>query len=327
MDLYNLINSPSVAQYLEKKKYQFTSQEAAYIIEHSEKLLLDEKHALFHELIETMPNCEVEVWYDGSYYDGSIEEPTNLHDALISKIQQEKECIKSMYENEGSFSVNVVDNSFYDNDGNAAIQAITEEERDYICALSDSSYSNIKQCFDALDKVPKDIINEIEIVLNPMSGMRGNQTITLNSQRKIKKFNTCRENLIIEYKASPNITFPFRKGDILRDIRKRAFEKIVYISTNGKNEDGAKNSELYYCYESYSYDVENVMELLNYDTYVLPKKADRYDRLQYQTLKTISMYYKKVIGLMEFMRLINYCHAAREVNCDEAILKKIGIKF
>ena len=60
MNLYSFINSKDIMKYLEKKKYSFSSLEAAWIIYQCRSATLKEKHTAWLELIKTMPDCAIE---------------------------------------------------------------------------------------------------------------------------------------------------------------------------------------------------------------------------------------------------------------------------
>lgn len=68
MDVYSLINSKDIAEYLREIHYEFNSLETAWLIWKNDYLTFDEKKEKWHEVIETMPDCEVserEGWHTG----------------------------------------------------------------------------------------------------------------------------------------------------------------------------------------------------------------------------------------------------------------------
>ena len=68
MDVYSLINSKDIAEYLREIHYEFNSLETAWLIWKNDYLTFDEKKEKWHEVIETMPDCEVserEGWHAG----------------------------------------------------------------------------------------------------------------------------------------------------------------------------------------------------------------------------------------------------------------------
>lgn len=60
MNIFKYINSKDIRKYLEKIDYKFTSLEAAWLIYQCKGMTLKEKQAAFNELIDTMPDCEIE---------------------------------------------------------------------------------------------------------------------------------------------------------------------------------------------------------------------------------------------------------------------------
>ena len=65
MDVYSLINSKDIAEYLREIHYEFNSLETAWLIWKNDYLTFDEKKEKWHEVIETMPDCEVSEREDG----------------------------------------------------------------------------------------------------------------------------------------------------------------------------------------------------------------------------------------------------------------------
>lgn len=60
MNIYKFINSSDIREHLEKIDYKFTSLEAVWLIYQCKEISLKEKQAAFNELIDTMPDCEIE---------------------------------------------------------------------------------------------------------------------------------------------------------------------------------------------------------------------------------------------------------------------------
>lgn len=60
MNIFKYINSKDIRKYLEKTDYKFTPLEAAWLIYQCKGITLKEKQAAFNELIDTMPDCEIE---------------------------------------------------------------------------------------------------------------------------------------------------------------------------------------------------------------------------------------------------------------------------
>lgn len=60
LNIYSFINSRDIREHLQNIDYRFSSLEAAWLIWQSRYATLREKHAAWEELIQTMPDCEIE---------------------------------------------------------------------------------------------------------------------------------------------------------------------------------------------------------------------------------------------------------------------------
>lgn len=60
MDLYRFIDSRAIREHLQSLSYPFTTQEAAFLVWYCKTATLEEKHAAWREIIDTMPNCSLE---------------------------------------------------------------------------------------------------------------------------------------------------------------------------------------------------------------------------------------------------------------------------
>ena len=56
MDIINFINSKDIAEHLQKISYQFSPEEAMFVIHEGRDIPLKEKHAAYEELIRLYPN-------------------------------------------------------------------------------------------------------------------------------------------------------------------------------------------------------------------------------------------------------------------------------
>lgn len=59
MKITSLIQSQSVAEFLEKQNYDFSVLQCSYIVAQSNKLSVREKHAEWKKLSEQMKDCEI----------------------------------------------------------------------------------------------------------------------------------------------------------------------------------------------------------------------------------------------------------------------------
>ena len=69
MDAFRFINSKDIRNYLEKINYEFTPIEIAWLVYQCFDATQKEKFATWNEIINTMPDCPVEV-YEGYDVDG-----------------------------------------------------------------------------------------------------------------------------------------------------------------------------------------------------------------------------------------------------------------
>jgi hypothetical protein len=65
MDILKYVNSKDVREYLRSVEYKFSAAEAAWIVNRSVGLSLNEKIAAWNEIMNTMPDCRLESPYNG----------------------------------------------------------------------------------------------------------------------------------------------------------------------------------------------------------------------------------------------------------------------
>lgn len=80
MNVLEFMNSKSVAKHLADKHYDFSSQEAAFIVWNSKNKSFGEKVSAWSEIISTMPDCAVRCCFDYPKY-------PSLHDFLCDYIE------------------------------------------------------------------------------------------------------------------------------------------------------------------------------------------------------------------------------------------------
>ena len=93
MDIYSFVNSKAVQEHLRKIKYQFNSQETAWLIGQCWKLSYNQKKKYWQELVDTMPDCEVK---ERGIFDGW----DSLHELINVYINVVDRNIKNFYQNE-----------------------------------------------------------------------------------------------------------------------------------------------------------------------------------------------------------------------------------
>lgn len=93
MDIYRFINSRDIREHLKNINYCFSSIESSWIIWKSKYATLNEKHRAWREIIETMPDCEIEKRPNTIYC-------PSLHRFLEKLMKIDNRCIEAMKESE-----------------------------------------------------------------------------------------------------------------------------------------------------------------------------------------------------------------------------------
>lgn len=88
MDIYQYINSKDIRTHLKSIGYRFNALEAAWLVYQSRVISMDERHAAWREIIDTMPDMRVE------FPDDSIEPFESLHQLLRDYIAMEQRWYK-----------------------------------------------------------------------------------------------------------------------------------------------------------------------------------------------------------------------------------------
>ena len=94
MNVCRFINSKDIREHLETIKYPFGSLEAAWIIYQCRFASLEEKHAAWRELIQTMPDCAIEERPNTEAHD-------SLHRFLAAYMERETKLLHTFFENDG----------------------------------------------------------------------------------------------------------------------------------------------------------------------------------------------------------------------------------
>lgn len=94
MDIYNLINSKDVRNYLQDIHYQFTTPEAAFIVYWCKHATLDKKMEAWQEIIKTMPDCSMEKRWNMMHID-------SFHAFLEVYITLQKQDIENFCSGDG----------------------------------------------------------------------------------------------------------------------------------------------------------------------------------------------------------------------------------
>lgn len=96
MNIYEFIPSGDIRSHCEKLGHSFTSLESAYLIYHSPNHTLAQKHEAWQELIETMPDMEIEERLNCRHYD-------SLHDFLRQYMALEDRLLQTFFQDDPAF--------------------------------------------------------------------------------------------------------------------------------------------------------------------------------------------------------------------------------
>lgn len=93
MNIFDFINSRDIRKHLEGIDYKFASLEAAWLVWQSKHHTVKEKHNAWQEIMDTMPDCEVDPR-------SKFKCKTNLHSFLKKLIEEENAIIDEFYKHE-----------------------------------------------------------------------------------------------------------------------------------------------------------------------------------------------------------------------------------
>lgn len=98
MDIYRFVDSRDIREHLEKINYDFSTQEAAYIVWHCRTASLTEKESAWNEIIKTMPNCSLEERLN-------MMEIPDFHEFLRTYMKLQKKMMKMFRETDQSIYI------------------------------------------------------------------------------------------------------------------------------------------------------------------------------------------------------------------------------
>ncbi|MGN0115821.1 MAG: hypothetical protein ACI396_10880 [Acutalibacteraceae bacterium] len=97
MDILRFIGSKDIREYLSSIGYVFSTPEAAYLVWLSRKATLYDKIATWEEIVDTMPDCEVD---ENRFYGTDFK---TFHEFLKYYIALQKSLPERFYQNNGEF--------------------------------------------------------------------------------------------------------------------------------------------------------------------------------------------------------------------------------
>ena len=106
MNFYRFIDSADVRGYLEEKQYAFLPLEAAFVVWQSRVATLEEKHAAWREIIETMPDTDIP-------YEKWKAPRESLHAFLRDYMALEDRLLREFYDPTGFFAYNYYEPEYY----------------------------------------------------------------------------------------------------------------------------------------------------------------------------------------------------------------------
>lgn len=220
MNVIKFINSKSIADYLEKIKYPFSTIEAAYLVWQSRFTTLSERIAGWNEIINTMPDTSVPErrWAKG---EASLHNFLRRYIALIDRVTQ------SFYREENAFytySVLYEGDSVWSDDG---------------CV-----YPSLDLCIKAYQAEAQDYGAKVYTVNKLLSNGLERIEMTFNQNNEICGFNWINRNMGDEdadilcfFKVWwLSIPTPFKRGDIVyqcdRQVCLGTREKEPFVLTD-----------------------------------------------------------------------------------------------
>lgn len=301
MDIYSYLNSPDVAEHCRKLNHSFNALESAFIVNDCRSVNIEEKHRLYSEIMNTMPDVTIRK----HLYDEDND--PSFYNHLRKEIEREKSLLfRFIYgENNAVYTFR-----FYDPEGEDSIR-------------DDEIYSSYNNAMAAAKKHQKKSERRyIYLITMKILNQEDRLICILNNDLDICFIQTASEPLLNQFWVY--IPTPFQKGDLLCGVggsfaypvlessrvmvltdlaywrRKRDSEPNEYIKT------GADSSDMTaYGYwldgRGYIYDecIHAYHNLQYYRGEIHPRKCIRYSGYtkDLRLLKAISAYMKGKINV------------------------------
>lgn len=202
MDLYKIINSQSVGNYLKEINYSFSSLQAAFLIWHSRRLTIKEKHAMWEELIATMPDAPIEAR-------PNTVPQASLHEFLKQYMALENKLIERFYAAEPD--------TFYSYDFYC---------KDDHCWCEDNGfYKTAEDCFRELQKESSDLeIQLVKLKKDYLNTQNESLRLYMTFDREVFEIDARGILSEEEWKLHEDVfggfwfefPLPFKKGDIIQ---------------------------------------------------------------------------------------------------------------
>ncbi len=291
MDILQFIPSRAMREHLEKIDYKFNAKECAWLVYQCKTVTLAEKHAVWQKIIDTMPDCEIVSEYLTH---------RSLHKFLKQYMEIENRSIQQFYEPK--------DNAFY------------QFSWSYISSDYKKYYKTIDECFSAAIKYNQenDHLSPEEktfayIDMAKLYGGDVHERVKFNPDGQI--ISTLPTSLSEEeynifdfvfQKMSFVFPTPFKKGDILIDVRDQEYLNHNLMVLDRM--DIAKNG--FYFADGYVMDdgriIKTDFNCLNLEYY----NSDRFEH-EYRALDYVRKY---LLGNLSLTGLMNKYH---QILCEE----------
>ena len=201
MDLYKIINSQTVGNYLKEIGYSFSPLQAAFLIWYSMRLTIKEKHAMWEELIATMPDTPIEARHGDA-------PRASLHGFLRSYMTIENDLIERLYSTEAD--------AYYTYD--------VYYRNDHSWAKDNGFYKTADDCFRELQEDADLGIRMIKLKKICLNAPNASLALYMTPEREVFRidafgvlsededgiYNRLFDGLWFEF------PLPFKKGDILQ---------------------------------------------------------------------------------------------------------------
>lgn len=283
INIYQYINSKTIAEYLKNKNYKFSTLEALWIAYFSFKLNLIEKNKVYLQIMKDYPNCEYKK-DDLHIKDvfAEVKKHMNKIEKGIADFKKNKKNEVYIYE------------SYY------------EDDHDY---RDDVFYTSYDKLYNHLVKMRKNnkkskirkIFKENKYIVTKygIDGYIWNGSFTLNEDLEINDISIKNEKMDFFMEMYLKFPIPFKKGDIVYFADDKHKEPLIYDEVC--YEYSTINEEYLDCFDMVAmcYSIADDGHIVHdhYSNYMNMEKYDGKLKEKYKRLKTISSYLKDKIPL------------------------------
>lgn len=225
MDIFKFINSRDIRKHLINLNYEFTPVEVAWLVWQCYDATLEEKHKAWTEIIETMPDCDIDKFDEAT---GN----KSLHLFLKEHMEEENRLIEMFFENEPDIQYS---STIY---------------------TWDNRYYSYRYCYNSFESCFYTSISEgnsdkrfIEITKEKLTTPYSRITISMDMHQKIyrviyrdKITDRCEEPTISAfYDMQFNFPVPFKTGDIVYKRKRCGLYRGIMVYDELNNLDTKKH--------------------------------------------------------------------------------------